>query len=338
MGAPERVGNRATAFAIFIFCVTFGWASTTSAQNFEEAKKEGKLVIYTAMQPADTNKLIGLYKDRYPTIEGTFYRAGSAPLVNRILTENRAGKQLFDIVSGKVSDLLLLKKKGVLAKLRSGHLSYYDNKFRDPQDYYVDIYSNYYTIAYNKELVKQGEIPSRWEELLDPRWAGGKMALDPRSFDWYYGMLRVLGEKKGAAFMRKLSGQKPAFREGNVLITNLLAAGEFPLAITYAHLVEDIRKKGAPVDWVPVTSMIAIPISIALPEKSPHPNAAQLFLDLVLSKEGAELLKGMGRVPTRGDVTPSAKRLDPKGLDLIPLHVSSDEMDPIEFRVPLKTQ
>ncbi len=59
---------------------------------------------------------------------------------------------------------------------------------------------------------------------------------------------------------------------------------------------------------------------------------ANLYVDLVLSKEGSELLKSMGRVPTRGDLPPSAKRLDPKVLDLFPLHVSSDEMDPEDFR------
>ena len=127
-------------------------------------------------------------------------------------------------------------------------------------------------------------------------------------------------------------GLPPAFRDGNVLIANLLAAGEFPVAITYAHLVERLRTRGAPVDWVPVKPMIAAPISIALLARSMHPNAADLFVDTVLSKEGSELLNAMGRVPTRNDVSPLAKRLDPRALDLIPLHVSSDEVDPEEFR------
>ncbi len=132
--------------------------------------------------------------------------------------------------------------------------------------------------------------------------------------------------------VRKLNQNKPAFRDGNVLIANLLAAGEFPLAITYAHLVERLRMRGAPVDWVAVKPLVAVPISLALPARSAHPNAANLFVDLVLSKEGSELLKSMGRVPTRSDVQPSARQLDPKSLELVPLHVSSDEMDPEEFR------
>jgi len=197
----------------------------------------------------------------------------------------------------------------------------------------VDLYNNYYTIAYSTDRVKAADALGKWEDLLDPKWSDGKISLDPRSYDWYFGMRTAWGTQKTNDFMRKLNSNKPAFRDGNVLIANLLAAGEFPLAITYAHLVERLRMRGAPVDWVPVKPMVAVPISIALPLRSSHPSAANLFIDLILGKEGAELLKNMSRVSSRVDVMPSAKRLDPKSLDLVPLHVSSDEMDPEEFRM-----
>jgi iron(III) transport system substrate-binding protein len=145
-------------------------------------------------------------------------------------------------------------------------------------------------------------------------------------------MLKAWGGQKGGNFMRRFSQQKPALRDGNVLIANLLAAGEFPIGITYAHLVERLRTRGAPVEWIAVKPMVAAPISIALAARPLNPNAANLFIDLVLSKEGSEILKSMGRVPTRADIQPAAKRLDPNDLDLFPLHVSSDEMDPEDFR------
>jgi iron(III) transport system substrate-binding protein len=305
-------------------------ASQTAA--IDGAKKEGKFVLYTAMQPEDSTKLIESYRSRFPFVDASFFRAGSAPLLNRILTESRAGRFLFDAVSGKVSDLLLLQKRGLLGTMLSSELAAYPDKFRDKQNQWVDIYNNYYTIAYNSQRVRPSEVPASWEDLLEPKWYDNKITLDPRSYDWFFGMMTAWGGQKGGDFMRHLNQQKPAFRDGNVLIANLLAAGEFPIAITYAHLVERLRGRGAPVDWVPVKPMVAAPISIALPARPVHPNAANLFVDLVLSKEGAELLNSMGRVPTRGDVQPSAKRLDAKALDLFPLHVSSDEMDPEEFR------
>ena len=305
-------------------------ASTDSI--LDGAKKEGRLVLYTAMQPEDSTKLIELYRSRYPFVDATFFRAGSAPLLNRILTETRSNRVLFDVVSGKVADLLLLQMKGLLGRIISNELALYPDKFKDKQNRWVDVYNNYYTIAYNTGRLKSGEIPSRWEDLLDAKWNDGKIALEPRSYDWFFGMVTAWGREKTNDFMRKLNLNKPAFRDGNVLIANLLAAGEFPIAITYAHLVERLRARGAPVDWISVKPMIAAPISIAVAARPSHPNAATLFADMVLSKEGADLLNSMGRAPTRSDVSPSAKRLDPKTLDLIPLHVSSDEMDPEDFR------
>jgi iron(III) transport system substrate-binding protein len=310
-----------------------GTARSAQEQSVAAAKKEGHLVLYTAMQPEDSTKVIELYRGRYPFVDATFFRAGSAPLLNRILTETRGNQFLFDVVSGKVSDLLLLQQKGLLGKISSGELQSYPEKFREAGSRWVDLYNNYYTIAYNTDRVKPADLPVKWEDLLDRKWDDGKITLDPRSYDWYFGMRGLLGPKKTHDFMSKLHSNKPAFRDGNVLIANLLAAGEFPLAITYAHLVERLRMRGAPVDWVVIKPMIAVPISVALPSRSPHPNAASLFMDLILSKEIAELLKTLGRVPTRADVTPSAKRLDPQSLDLVPLHVSSDEMDPAEFRM-----
>jgi iron(III) transport system substrate-binding protein len=284
------------------------------------------------MQPEDSTKLIDVFKSRYPFIEATFFRAGSAPLLNRILAETRANRFFFDLVSGKNSDLLLLQKKGLLGTIVSTELASYPEPFKDKQNRWVDIYNNYYTIAFNTNHVRSSDVPNKWEDLLSPKWSNGKITLDPRSYDWYFGMAAAWGGEKAADYMRKLNQNRPALRDGNVLIANLLAAGEFPVAVTYAHLIERLRMRGAPVQWVALKPMVAVPISIAVSARPPHPNAAKLFVDLALSREGSELLTAMGRVSTRLDVQPSAKRLDPKGLDLIPLHVSSDEMDPEDFR------
>jgi iron(III) transport system substrate-binding protein len=107
-------------------------ASTDSI--LDGAKKEGRLVLYTAMQPEDSTKLIELYRSRYPFVDATFFRAGSAPLLNRILTEARSNRLLFDVVSGKVADLLLLQMKGLLGRIISNELAFYPDKFKDKQN------------------------------------------------------------------------------------------------------------------------------------------------------------------------------------------------------------
>jgi iron(III) transport system substrate-binding protein len=321
----------AITLAVIWLAPGWGFAATLDG-SADAARKEAKLVLYTAMQPEDSTKLIDAFKSRYPFIDATFFRAGSAPLLNRILAETRASRFYFDLVSGKNSDLLLLQKKGLLGTLVSSELASYPEQFKDKQNRWVDIYNNYYTIAFNTNHLRSADVPNKWEDLLSPKWSNGKITLDPRSYDWYFGMAAAWGGEKTADYMRKLNQNRPALRDGNVLIANLLAAGEFPIAVTYAHLIERLRIRGAPVEWVALKPMVAVPISIAVSARPLHPNTAKLFVDLALSRQGSELLTAMGRVSTRLDVQPSAKRLDPKGLDLVPLHVSSDEMDPEDFR------
>jgi iron(III) transport system substrate-binding protein len=320
--------------ALLLLLPEFASTATTDV-TVDGAKKEGKLILYSAMNQADTTKLIALYRSRYPFVDASFFHAGSTPLINRILTETRANRFLFDVVSSKVSDLLFLQKNGLLGKIVSSELASFPEKFKDKQNRWVDIYTNYYTIAYNTNSIKAVDVPSKWEDLLDSKWKDGKIALDARAYDWFFGMVAAWGRERANDFIRKFNENRPTLRNGNPLIVSLLAAGEFPVAITYAHSVDRLRSKGAPVDWVPLRPMIALPIAIGLSARPLHPSAANLFIDLVLSKDGSELIKSIERVPTRSDVQPSAKRLDPRTLDLIPLHVSSDEMDPKGFRTSL---
>jgi len=308
--------------ALLLLLPEFGSAATMDA-TVDGAKKEGKLILYTGMNQEDSTKLIALYRSRYPFVDVSFFRAGSTPLINRILTE-----------TGKVSDLLLLQKNGLLGKIVSSELVSFPERFKDKQNRWVDIYTNYYTIAYNTNLIKPSDVPSKWADLLDSSW-NSKIALDPRAYDWFFGLVVAWGSERANDYMRKFNQNRPTLRDGNPLIVSLLAAGEFPVAVTYAHSVERLRSKGAPVDWVPIKPMIALPIALGLSARPVHPSAANLFIDLVLSKEGSEAIKSMGRVPIRSDVQPSNKRLDPRTLDLIPLHVSSDEMDPEGFRATL---
>jgi len=126
-------GSKTLLSLFIIVSLLFPGLSLAASQNaaIDGAKKEGKFVLYTAMQPEDSTKLIELYRSRYPFVDASFFRAGSAPLLNRILTESRTGRFLFDVVSGKVSDLLSLQKRGLLGTIVSSELAAYPDKFRD---------------------------------------------------------------------------------------------------------------------------------------------------------------------------------------------------------------
>jgi iron(III) transport system substrate-binding protein len=300
--------------------------------DIEAAKREGELVFYSATRVEDTDQLVKAFTKKYPFIKGSYYRAGGDPLLQRILTEARAGRHLFDVVTALGTQVIMLKDKGLLAPHRSVHQSAYAMGFYDPEGYWTDTYDLYVTLAYNTRMVPKNAIPKNWQDLLDPRWRDGKICLDLRRHDWFYAMMEVMGAERGKNFMERLRDQKPTFRQGNSLIQQLMTAGEFPLAITYAHTVEYTRSKGAPIDWVPVDPMIAISEPIALYRNAPHPNAGKLFIDFILSQEGARLLRGQQRIPARLDVEPLTERLNPRNLKLYPVNLSIEKLDPQGFR------
>ena len=313
------------------------WASLygrgyTQAIDMDAAKREGELVFYSATRVEDTDQLVKAFMKKYPFIKGTYYRAGGDPLLQRILTEARGGKHLFDVVTALGTQVIMLKDKGLLAPHRSVHQSAYAKGFYDPEGYWTDTYDLYVTVAYNTKMVPKNAVPKSWEDLLDARWRDGKICLDLRRHDWFYAMMEVMGAEKGKNFMERLRAQKPTFRQGNSLIQQLMTAGEFPLAITYAHTVEYTRSKGAPIDWVSADPMIALSEPIALYRNAPHPNAGKLFIDFILSQEGARLLRGQQRIPARLDVEPLTERLNPRNLKLYPVNISIERLDPQGFR------
>jgi iron(III) transport system substrate-binding protein len=320
--------------ALLGFFALLACASLAQAQavSLDAAKKEGALVFYSATRAEDTAQIVQAFMKKYPFIKAEYYRAGGDPLLQRILTETRAGQHRFDVVSALGTQIIMLKEKGLLAPHRSVHQSAYGKGFFDSEGYWTDTYDLYITVAYNTKLVSKNDAPKSWEDLLDPKWMGGKICLDPRRHDWFYGMLEMMGEEKGKRFMQRLRDQKPAFRQGNTLILQLMTAGEFPLAITYAHSTEYVKTKGAPADWVALDPMIAVSQPIALYRHAPHPNAGKLFIDFALSKDGAALLRQQQRIPARLDVEPLTPRLDPNRLKLHPVNVSIETLDPQAFR------
>lgn len=300
--------------------------------DLEAAKREGELVFYSAMRAEDTDQMVKAFTKKYPFVKGNYYRAGGDPLLQRILTEAKSGKHLFDVVSALGTQVIMLKDKGLLAPYRSSHQAAYGKGFYDPEGYWTDTYDLYITIAYNTKMVPKNAVPTSWQDLLDPRWKDGKICLDLRRHDWFYAMMEVMGAEKGKSFMEGLRAQQPTFRQGNTLIQQLMTAGEFPLAVTYAHTVEYTRTKGAPIDWVPLDPMIAVSEPIALYRRAPHPNVGKLFIDFMLSQEGANLLRAQQRIPARLDVEPLTERLNPKKLKLYPVNVSIEKLDPRGFR------
>jgi len=277
-------------------------AAQMPADVIEGAKKEGRLAWYTSMNIDDSQPLLDAFMKKYPFIKAELWRGSSEKVLNRIQTETRAGKFLFDVVAVNAFEVGFIKAQGLAQRYLPPAAAAYRKGFVDPEGYWVDIYDNFYVIGYNTKLVSPADAPKDWSDLLHAKWKG-KFAMDAEDHAWYLALQEAWGRERAEKYARALAGQGILWRKGHTLIAKLLTAGEFPLGLVYAHRIEELKKKGAPVEWVTTTDPIPAEVHpILIAAKAPNPNAAKLFVEFVASKEGQAMIKGFGRVPAHPDV------------------------------------
>ena len=123
------------------------------------------------------------------------------------------------------------------------------------------------------------------------------------------GLIGLWGKEKAVSYFKRLAALDPVPKRGNSERVQMAVAGEYPLIIAYNQTIQRITSRGAPIDWVALEPAVVQVNPVMLAANAPHPNAARLFLDFILSKEGAEMLRSFQRVPVRKDVEPDPARL-----------------------------
>lgn len=275
----------------------------------EAAKKEGGLVYWTTMTLSQSQKVVDKFQQKYPFIKVEMFRTGGGPLLNKISTEARGGRHAWDIVSGRGEMVLPLMENKLLAAYRSPESKMIGEDLVDKEGYWTAYYVNPYVLGYNTNLVKKENVPKTYEQLLDPKWKGKKISIDNEAYGLLSGLIRTWGREKALSYFKKLAAQDPVPMRGNTNRVQLTMAGEYPLIIAYAPTIQRETSRGAPIDWVPLEPVVVQVNPVMLAANSPHPNAAKLFIDFILSKEGQKMLVGFRRVPVREDVEPDPPRL-----------------------------
>ena len=289
--------------ALFVLLSILLAAALTAAdeKTVELARKEGRLSFYTSMAAEESKLLADAFQSKYPFLRVEISRLSSEKLLQRIITEQRTGSNLFDVVTNSGMEVYLLAKMGLLARYVSPEAQAFFADSRDPAGRWVDMYSNLRVIAYNTRSVTKEKSPQRYEDLLNPAWKG-QIGFPEGQVAWYATMLRVMGEENGRKFFQGLARQDLQYRAAPVLIAQFVAAGEFSLGFVYENQVLRIKKRGAPIDVAPLPFVTKNMHPLALSAAAPHANAGKLFIDYVLSKEGQLFIKNLGRVISRADI------------------------------------
>jgi iron(III) transport system substrate-binding protein len=267
------------------------------------AKKEGTLTLYTTIAEKDLPTLIKPFEAKYG-VKVSVWRAGTDKVLQRAVQETRAGRHEVDVVHFGSPEMEALWREKVLQPVASpAHKDLIPGSVPQHRAWAATILS-VWVQAYNTSLVKKPDLPKTYQDLLDPKWKG-KLGIEEKNDDWFATVVQQLGgEQQGLAFFRKLvetNGISP--RKGHTLLNNMVVSGEVPMALTvYNYMPQQAKEKGAPIDWFAIEPAIARSNAVGVAAKAPHPAAALLFYEFMLSPEGQKLLVSMDYVPTNTKV------------------------------------
>ena len=263
------------------------------------ARKEGSLNLYTSLTVEDMAALNGAFEAKHG-VKVRMWRATSDKVVQRVLAEAQAGRHEVDIVETNAPPLEALHREGILQRVRSPQHAELIAAALPAHGEWVGSRLNVFVQAYNTRLVRRAGLPRTYAELLHPRWKG-RLGVEAGDEDWFATVVTALGEAEGLRLFRSLAATNGvSVRRGHTLLANLVASGEVPYALTvYNFTAEQLKRKGAPVDWYVIPPAVARANGLALARRAPHPHAALLYYDFMIGEEGQRILEERGFLPTR---------------------------------------
>jgi iron(III) transport system substrate-binding protein len=249
------------------------------------------------------------------------WRAGSDKVLQRTVTE-MAGKRFeVDAVHIGAPELEALHLEKALQPVNSPMFKELLTGAAPAHREWVATRLTLFVQAYNTNLIRKDELPKTWQDLAEPKWKG-KLGIEYTDDEWFYSLVQQLGEEKGMKLFRQIVATNGlSVRKGHTLLANLVSSGEVPLGLTvYNYMAENLKKKGAPIDWIVLPPAITRANGAAIARNAPHPHAALLFYDYMLSLEVQRLLTAMDYVPTNVNVDSGLKNLkiDLSGTTLTP--------------------
>src|SRR6185295_9447177 len=292
----------------------------------EGARREGALTYYSISQTDLIAAYIKGFTTKYPFIKGDFYRGSGNQLVVRTMMEFKSGRLAADVISVGTENVMALKRSGIWTRYRSPEAQFYPREQYDKDGYFHSDSLGLATIAYNSQLIKREDAPKSYSDLLDPKWKGS-LTIDLEPERAMLAWLSAWGEAKTRDYVQKLLANGASVRRGHTLQGQLLCAGEFKIAVeVYPDGILRMKQRGCPAEIVfPNPTPAIAGGNYGINVNAPHPHAAALFVDFVLSAEGAKILSGTGRIPRRKgarSVYEELANLEERG---VPLHVVTAE-------------
>jgi iron(III) transport system substrate-binding protein len=318
-----------TVAALAIFAQ--GPARAADAALIDAAKKEGEVTWYTTQIIDQFARPAAEAFERKYGIKVNYVRADASDSALRILDEARAGKVQADLFDGIAAPALV--KEGVVLDYVPDSAARLPPQFVDPQHTWVATNLYVYTLGFNTELVANGTEPKSYADLLDPKWKG-KMAWSSRSSTTsapgFVGVvMAAMGETKGRAYLGALAKQNITPLSVSVRqVLDEVIAGEYSIGLEILNNHAAISAaQGAPVAWISLQPSLAVLNVLSMTKAAPHPDAAKLFFDFLVSSDGQKLYRDADYIPVDPDVPPRDPSLRPDGDKLEAIYFSPQQVE-----------
>lgn len=267
------------------------------------ARKEGAVMLYataTQIQP-----LIDAFRAKYPFIRVDIPKSDAANVARKVIEEYTAGVHQADAFELSSYGLIFPRDRNVLQPFNSPEMAAYEASAIEPGRHWVSVRESYLGIGFNTQKIPIAEGPRTDKDLLDPKWKG-RMAMSgsvSTSANWI-GLLVIT---HGVEHVRQLARQNiRIYQMSGRALANLMIAGEVELSPTiYNSHVEASNAQGAQLAWFAPGPLAVTDTSVALAAKAPHPHAAMLLIDFLLTREAQMLYRKLGYESSRKDMPPS---------------------------------
>jgi iron(III) transport system substrate-binding protein len=263
--------------------------SKTTQELATQAEQEGSLTWYTTFADDDVQPIVAAFNKAYPKVKVNSLRLSADKIPQRILTEQRGGKHNADVVSGDSPQLAQLLQAGALQPYTPKDIAPLPSGLDLPEGYEGVVYIVTTAVGYNPKQVKQKGLPApkSWEDLTKPAWKG-QFSIDPGAVNWYDSLVQSMGHDKALDLLKRLGANSPVFVESHTQALTQVQAGEPIAAATiYGYKASSLKEKTP--DSVEFVNSNPLPASLTLVDvvkDAPHPAAARLFEDWIVSKEG----------------------------------------------------
>jgi iron(III) transport system substrate-binding protein len=266
---------------------------------YPKAKQEGALVVYTVWDVDHIRSLTDAFSKRFPGINTAYWQATRSEVTTRTLTENQGNQASVDVILTEAP--LVLHAAGATQPYQTvqGNSLFVNDAIAPVVSLQIQ------ALAYNTKKLKREEVPRSWEDVTNPKYKGIVALDDPMRAGPLSSMLAAFkddwkDDTRWANFIKGLKSLKVPIHKSTSAMFRLLVAGEYSIVMpALFHDVVHEKEVGSPIDFARGAGPVVSPQQAAIYVKAPHPTAAKLFAEWLISPEGQAAIDAVGRASAR---------------------------------------